>query len=111
MKIYIQNIKTSLAELADAEFQRQTWLSESDTEISSFPELLCQLFDDTGLSDIIDDPELDRYFGESIANKFRNLDRLTTKIDQHTEPSVLIELPEMEEVRNLAKDILNSFPD
>lgn len=106
MKLYIQNLKNCLAELADIDFQRRVWLSESKSEVSSFSELKAQLFDDTGLSDVIDDLWLDSYFGKEIADKFRKLDKLISTINEFTEPSVLIEQTEMQQIRNLAKEIL-----
>ena len=111
MKLNNSKIKAGLAELADKEFQQRTWFSESGPEVSSFSELVCQLFDDTGLSDMIDSPELEKQLGRVVAEGLRELDRKLDDVDSSTEPSRLIESPAMEEVRRLARELLESLED
>lgn len=108
-KLYIQTVKKCLAELADEKFQRKVWLSDGEPEVSSFSELRTQLFDDSGLSDLIDESSADKYLGAKIVSKIRKLDRLMSGIDEFIEPSVLIDQPIMEQVRSLADEILNDI--
>lgn len=110
MKVNTHILKDCLVELADIEFQRRTWLANSGPEVSSFSELVSQLFDDTGLSDVIDSHNLQEFVGDAAANKLRMLDNAISKIDQSIEPNNLIVLPEMAEIRVLAKEVLNAMP-
>jgi len=48
-------VKEALAELADASFQERVWLGSGDAEIGSIVEAMSQLFDDSGLGDVLDD--------------------------------------------------------
>lgn len=109
MKIFIANLKTCLRELADINFQRRAWFAGDGTEISSFDELISQLFDDTGLSDVIDDPSLQEIVGRAAADRLRDLDRAISEIDSDLPPAELILLPEMARIRELAQQALEEL--
>lgn len=109
MKILITSLKESLGDLADIDFQRRAWLSADGPEVSSFDELICQVFDDTGLSDVIDKPYLEDIVGRAAAARLRTLDRAVSEIDSDLPPAELILLPEMARIRELARQALEEL--
>ena len=109
MKLLITNLKACLEQLADINFQRRVWLAEDGPEISSFDELIMQLFDDTGLSDVIDDPSLQDIVGRAAAARLRALDRAVSEIDSDIPPAKFISLPEMARIRELARQALEEL--
>lgn len=56
MRVHSELILWALEELSREDEQRRLWLStgENGAAISSFAEAICQLFDDSGLSDELD---------------------------------------------------------
>lgn len=110
MKLYTENLKESLDALADIEFQRRSWFASAGPEISSFTELVCRAFDDTGLGDILDDPWLQEAIGEVAADKLRALHHAISRIDDRLGPDEVFALPEMTEIRLLARQALDAMP-
>lgn len=108
-QLLIPSLKESLRDLADIEFQRRAWLSADGPEVSSFDELVCQVFDDTGLSDVIDEPGLEGLVGKDVAASLRALDLAVSKIDATVPPAELVMLPEMAEIRDLARCALGNL--
>ena len=54
-KDWIQAIIEVLEEFSSQEFQERIWLKGLGPEVSSYEEAMCRLFDDLGLSLVIDD--------------------------------------------------------
>jgi hypothetical protein len=52
-KMIIQNIYNDIMELADKKNQEKLWLSRSQSNISSYSELMCRLFDDNDFDDFL----------------------------------------------------------
>jgi hypothetical protein len=101
------SICVSLRELSDLELQKQLWLSDGSNsqDVSSFVEAVEQLFTDTGLLDSLLLGETG--FGEEAENHLKSLDVLLRKVDARQAPIGIINDPKMEQVRALAKRILN----
>lgn len=109
MKILMTHLKKCLREHADINFQRRAWFAGDGTEISSFDELISQLFDETGLSDVIDDPSLQDIVGKAAAARLRDLDRAVSEVDSDLPLAEFILLPEMARIRELAQQALEEL--
>ena len=92
-----------LRELGSEEQQRLLWLS-SGGDVSSFEEVLEQLFSDSGLRDALD---LNTVFSEEVDRKFEQLSRLSIEIQAHEDPVKIIESAAMVEVRTLSMELYN----
>jgi hypothetical protein len=101
-QILIPELKESLRDLSDFEYQRRVWLSPDGPEFSSFDELVCQVFDDTGLSHVIDKPALEELVGKDAAESLRALNRAASKLEATIPPAEFIMLPEMARLAELA---------
>jgi hypothetical protein len=109
MNVNTTNLKLCLTELSDIDFQRRAWLAASGPEVSSFSELVSQLFDDTGLTDALEDARIEEAVGLEAAAKLRALDNAVAKIDQSLPPGALINLPAMVQIRELARQALEAI--
>ncbi len=50
-------IKDALSEIADESYQAVAWTGANPSIMSSLTEALCSLYDDSGLGDVLDDPD------------------------------------------------------
>jgi hypothetical protein len=91
-----------LGELADYDFQRRTWLSPAGPEVSSFSELVSQLFDDTGLASVLERNTGSSIFGKSADAALRELNQAVGSVNQRLPPATLLEHPTMQAVRQKA---------
>ena len=108
-KLYVSKIIDSLKHLADEQFQRKAWLSTGAYPVSSFSEDICQLFDDTGLSDLLEKGLAERYLGLGVTAQILKLDSAIDQVDDSLSPQEILELPEMEEVRKQAAVVLDAM--
>lgn len=74
-------IKSCLEELSDIEFQKRIWLHGEGPEVSSYVEVVCQLFDDTGIGDIINEPEEGVVVSEALDPILRELSDIFDSLD------------------------------
>lgn len=97
-------IKSSLAELADEDFQRQLWLGKIEGLAGSPTEAVCSLFDDSGLGAALD---AEGAFNEDIDNQLLEIDNQISDIDFEGRPmeEVLTD-PKMATVRQQAAKAL-----
>ena len=91
-----------LGELADAEFQERAWVRGLGDEVSSFAELVCQTFDDTGVSDAVDDGSLSDDVGDELAQILIRLDAAVDRVDSNSPPDVMVKSEPMRLVRALS---------
>lgn len=91
-----------LRDLADYELQRRTWLALSD-EVSSFTEMRCYLFDDSGLSRALDKGIV---FDEYTDKVIRELHHALSRVNRKLPVEELLEDKAMYEVRRLAREAL-----
>jgi hypothetical protein len=105
-----KNAIECLLELSDENFQRRVWAGFSETEMSSFTEAVCRLFDDTGLGDLLGE-KTGVAFTPAIDVKLRELSILiTTGPRLESMPlSSIIEHPKMCEIRRVAAKILGQM--
>lgn len=109
MLLDIEKLKATLEELADIQFQNRTWLSRGGEEISSFSELISQIFDDTGLARLLEGGSLKHILDSETTKALRELDAAISKIDQSLPPFKLIHTPEMRVVRSCAAAALRAL--
>ena len=105
--INVVKLRGSLRELADLEFQRRAWLAAEGPIVSSFSEMVSQVFDDSGLSDSIDADRCPPELEDEAFRALKNLDRAVSVVDQSLGPEAQLEAPRMEEVRRLARAALD----
>jgi len=98
-----------LRKLSDLDFQKRVWTGESVAEMSSFSELVCQTFDDTGLSDAQDEGCVSDELGTELSILIHDLDGSIVAVDSGLLPLDLIESPAMVQVRKLAGQICDAL--
>jgi hypothetical protein len=95
-----------LRELASLDLQIRLWLDGEDDQMSSFTEAICKVFDDSGLTRIVEANELKKYFPDEICSRINNLDRLINCVPEFAEPHEIVEHPEMNQIRLVAAELL-----
>lgn len=100
--INMKQLIEALQELSDAEFQRHAWLASEGPVVSSFSEQVCQTFDDTGLSDVLDSQECPPELDEQTFATLKDLDSAVTRVDQLAPPERLLHDPRVLHVREIA---------
>lgn len=105
--IYKENVIEALAELADEAVQRRRWVTSGGTEVSSFTEAMCQLFDDSGLGDALGKGT--PVFSKEIDRKLKDLEKMMGKIDEFLPARSLIRDSPFIRVRDLAGLILTEI--
>lgn len=106
--INIDVLRWSLEELALLEEQKRLWLGTSLSEISSFEEACCGVFDDSGVTRAMDNGFMLESYGSEIVRQFDSLSALIRKVPSNLKPSDLIGLPILVEIRAAAKKLLES---
>jgi hypothetical protein len=105
--IDMNNLSRGLRELSDAEFQHRTWMASKGPEVSSFSELVSQVFDDTGLADALDAGRCPPELSEISFSVLKELDSAVSRVDQGATPEDLLDNPKVERVRELASQALD----
>ena len=105
--IYVDNLMNCLREFAELEYQRRTWLSTGGPEVSSFSEMVCQTFDDSGLGDALDTGHCPTELDEESCKALMKLRSAISKIEGDMAPEDLLSDLRMEEVRKIAQAALN----
>lgn len=88
--------------MADLRFQEQVWTGLVPGQMSSFPELVCQTFDDTGLTDATEAGVVRAELGDEIAALLERLDSTVGTVDASLPVEMLVVSEPMCEVRELA---------
>lgn len=94
----------ALRELSDREFQQRVWLGSSQSEVSSFVETVCELYNDSGLDKALDNRET--VFSDEIDTRLRELRTAISKIDSSGSAARTIEDPHMPIVHKWAAELL-----
>jgi hypothetical protein len=107
--VYDETVREALATLADNEYQSRVWTGRGSKpdEMDSFEECCERLYTDSGLSDALE--RRNRVFTPEIDQSLVALDQLLGKIDTRQTPDALVEDPIMNDVRQLARDILRDL--
>jgi len=105
-ELWIMKLRETLSELADLEYQRRVWLGQSPNEVSSFEEAVCQLYDDYDLKGFLATRLENIENAAEIREIFESLETSIGAVDESLDPRVLIESPEMNSVRDVARRAL-----
>lgn len=105
-----QRVRECLEDLNNKELQEKLWLStgKGGSDVSSFEETYCQLYDDCGLWDAL---EKEPVYGDSIDKQLLFLEVQMKNVDAYRYPSEIINSPEMQRIRKLATKILVEIED
>lgn len=93
-----------LQELSDQKFQQEVWLSTGGDKVSSFVEVVEQLFTDSGLGDELEKGTAG--LGREVEDNLMLLDQELSKINRKQQALEIIKDPRMESIRNIAAKIL-----
>ena len=105
--ILVNNLMAGLEVLASVEHQKRIWLSPTGPEVGDFVEQVCQTFDDTGLSDYIEQNRCPSELDVRTFEALKSLDFAISEVnDEGVSPEELIRDVKMEEVRKRAKMVL-----
>jgi hypothetical protein len=96
----------ALFELSDSSFQERVWLSQLGSEISSPGETVNQLFDDSGLGDLLSSGSVFSIKADFI---LRQMGVLIDTIDFEQSIEVLLVDKKWLEIRSLADKALNEI--
>ena len=101
-----QQVVECLRELSDIDLQKRAWL-EGMYELCPDPvELLCQIFDDTG---VLAELDARQAFSPKCDALLRKLHRMTNEVDVERPPECLLEDPKWKEVTSMAKIALDEI--
>lgn len=94
----LREVLECLGELADPEFQQRVWVRGEGPEVSSFVEVACQLFDDTGLGDLLDGGSAPVVLGLEATEVLLRLRQLVDAVPQGVDDESLLRLPTWGEI-------------
>lgn len=77
----------SLEEASDIDAQRAAWVDRVNIHFPAPAELICQLFDDSGIDDLLAEGVV---FSETIDAALRRLSALAARLDLGAEPEQLV---------------------
>lgn len=99
-----ENLIEELRDLADLGFQLEVWQGLRPGVMSSFAEVVCGVFDDSGLGDLLEDPQAARLkLGERATEAAPGLSNAVDQVDAERSVEELVTSSEMERVRTLAR--------
>lgn len=99
-------LRWCLEELASREEQERLWLGRSQSEMSSFEEAVCGVFDDSGLTRTIESGYLEKNYSNQFCRKVNALHLAIHSMPEKLRPQEIIDHPGMEKVRILAREML-----
>jgi hypothetical protein len=109
--IHLKNLKGDLHVLQDYEWQRDMWLPPYGDFGIDWTELVCMVFDDTGLQDSLDANTVEAEVGPAAAALLKQLDDAVMQIEDGIDEVELLDDPRMENIRVLARKILAALPE
>lgn len=98
-------IADSLSELANEHLQRERWLSDGSSEMSSFIEAVEQLYTDSGLEDALE--KGNSGYTKQVEALLVELSNLVAKVNGNRAPTEVIDDPRMIQVREKSSEILS----
>ncbi len=106
-KIIYEQIESCLKELSDIAFQERVWVRGEGPEVSSYTEVVCQLFDDTGIGDELCLEQHDGYvISKDIDPMLHELSDLLDSINSNLDTQEILKSPNWEEIRSCASHAL-----
>jgi hypothetical protein len=98
-----QAVVDGLRELSDIDLQRRSWVEGLGGRLPSPVELVCQLFDDSGLGDLLD---IGRVFSVESDGALKELGRRVSLVNMDQPLDDLLEDPDWHRVVKKAKEAL-----
>jgi hypothetical protein len=98
----VREVLECLRQLADPEFQARVWVRGEGPEVSSYVEVACQLFDDTGLGDLLEHGTADAVIGSEAVGELLRLWQLVDSIPSGVDAASLARLPAWKEIVRVA---------
>jgi hypothetical protein len=95
-----------LQELSDLDLQRKAWLDANGPVLPDPGELICQLFDDSGLGDELQSGEA---FAPECDTALRELDQAVVRVDVEQPPRELLGSEPWHEITRKAAAALNEI--
>ena len=99
-------IEQCLKELADLKFQERVWVRGEGPEVSSYTEVVCQLFDDTALRDLLEAKKEKPLLSDELDSILLDLSKVVDSIDYRMDVNDILNHPEWPNVRRLASEAL-----
>lgn len=97
-----RQVSEALLDLCNSELQQESWIQGSPGGPTSPTELVCELFDDTGLSEYLADASKEPVFTIHVDDMLRQIESSLTDLDLAGPPSKLLEDKRWREVQALA---------
>lgn len=110
-KTAIKNIYDRILEASDTTLQRKLWLNEKNDEelISSYDELMCNLFDDYAFDEFIDNKASEYGFAQKIIQELDELRKLLNNYTKKPNDVDIINDPEWIKITNQAKVCIKNW--
>jgi hypothetical protein len=106
-----REIAECIRQLASIEFQERVWVRGDGPEVSSFDELVCQLFDDTGLGEVLLAGRGAATFGVDADLELRRLSDMLDRVPAGLDAGSLLRHPIWPEVLVVARRAAALLPD
>ncbi len=105
----LARVREGLEELSDPEFQERVWVRGEGAEVSSPVETISQLFDDSGLGDLLAESKSEPVISATVDGLLTRLSSLVDQVDLGGEPAQVLRAPEWVEVRRTAREVLDAM--
>jgi hypothetical protein len=106
MVTWQRDVVDRLRELSNADKQEQAWVNKIDGSLPSPTELVCMLFDDTGIQE---EMESGVAFSPRADALLRQLDQMLDPVDVEIPPSELLASDAWKQVRLVAQEALSAI--
>ena len=103
---WYNQVLDALRSFADKDYQERAWIKGQGEEISTFIEASCQLFDDTALTDFLEDTNKIVVSAE-CDNILREIGSLIETIDEGLRPVDIVNHNNMIIIRKLSKKAIS----
>ena len=98
----LREVMECLGQLADPNFQERVWVRGEGPEVSSYVEVVCQLFDDTGLGDLLEGGSASAVMGLEVTAELLRLQQLIDAIPSGVDAQSLLRLPTWKKIVEVA---------
>ena len=105
--VYNEIVEECLQEFADEEAHGVLWRSDGKSDVSSFIECSCRLWDDSGLGDAMEKPGV--IYSKDIDDKLRRLHIVLRKVDYRQPVDNVLQDPNLRAARGMAGALLEEL--
>lgn len=106
----IESLRASLADLSNEKVQREAWV-QGACFLPDYNELVCQVFDDTGLSEALKTGTADAALGTRCTSLLRELSTVVDSVQVDRPCVEVVDSPELMRVRAVAAAALIAMPE